>query len=53
MTHSPQLLLLLFAAALRQHAGGLERITEASTKLSNELNEARRPRYVALATLLF
>ena len=31
LTRSPQLLLLLFAAALRQHAGGLERITEASS----------------------
>ena len=36
-----ELLLLLFAAALRQHHSDSENITETSTKLSNELNGAR------------
>jgi len=38
-----ELLLLLFAAALRQHHGRSDHITEASAKLLDELNGSRTP----------
>ena len=39
----PSCVLLLFAAALRQHHRRSEHITEASAKLLNELNGPRTP----------